>query len=106
MVGDPAGIVIADTYLKGIQDFDVEKGYEAMVKSADQLSENPLRPGINDYITKGYLTTKTTNSGSVSTTQEYNISDFAIAQLAKALGKKEDYKRFFQTIHFLPKPFR
>ncbi len=94
MVGDPAGIVIADTYLKGIQDFDVEKAYEAMVKSADQLEQNPLRPGINDYITKGYLTTKTTNSGSVSTTQEYNISDFAIAQLAKELGKKEDYKRF------------
>ncbi|MGX1928529.1 GH92 family glycosyl hydrolase [Flagellimonas sp. 2504JD4-2] len=94
MVGDPAGIVIADTYLKGIQDFDIEKAYEAMVKSADQLIENPLRPGINDYITKGYLTTKTTNSGSVSTTQEYNISDFAIAQLAKVLNKKEDYKRF------------
>nr|WP_299171935.1 GH92 family glycosyl hydrolase [uncultured Allomuricauda sp.] len=94
MVGDPAGIVIADTYLKGIQDFDVEKAYEAMLKSADQLDENPLRPGIKDYITKGYLTTKTTKSGSVSTTQEYNISDFAIAQLAKALGKKDDYKRF------------
>ncbi|MEX0313828.1 MAG: GH92 family glycosyl hydrolase [Allomuricauda sp.] len=94
MVGDPAGIVIADTYLKGIQDFDVEKAYGAMLKSADQLNENPLRPGINDYITKGYLTTKTTNSGSVSTTQEYNISDYAIAQLAKALGKTEDYKRF------------
>nr|WP_299486541.1 GH92 family glycosyl hydrolase [uncultured Allomuricauda sp.] len=94
MVGDPAGIVIADTYLKGIQDFDVEKAYEAMLKSADQLDENPLRPGIKDYITKGYLTTKTTKSGSVSTTQEYNISDFAIAQLAKALSKKEDYKRF------------
>ena len=38
--------------------------------------------------------TKTTSSGSVSTTQEYNITDFAIAQLAKELGKKEDYKRF------------
>ncbi|MCL6267077.1 GH92 family glycosyl hydrolase [Flagellimonas myxillae] len=94
MVGDPAGIVLADTYLKGIKDFEVEKAYEAMVKSADQLEGNPLRPGIKDYIEKGYLTTKTTNSGSVSTTQEYNISDFAIAQLAKALGKKEDYKRF------------
>ncbi|SNY95462.1 GH92 family glycosyl hydrolase [Flagellimonas pacifica] len=94
MVGDPAGIIIADTYLKGIQDFNVEKAYEAMLKSADQLDGNPLRPGISDYINKGYLTTKTTNSGSVSTTQEYNITDFAIAQLAKALGKKEDYKRF------------
>lgn len=94
MVGDPAGIVIADTYARGIQDFDIEKGYEAMRKSAMQLENNPLRPGIKDYINKGYLTTKTTKSGSVSTTQEYNISDFAIAQLAKQLGKTEDYKLF------------
>ncbi|WP_242202163.1 GH92 family glycosyl hydrolase [Aestuariivivens insulae] len=94
MVGDPAGIVLADTYLRGIQDFDVQKAYEAMKKSAVQLENNPLRPGIKDYIKKGYLTTKTTKSGSVSTTQEYNISDFAIAQLANTLGKKEDYKLF------------
>lgn len=96
MVGDPAGIVLADTYLKGIQDFDIEKAYSAMVKSADQLEDNPLRPGLQDYIEKGYLSTETANSGSVSTTQEYNISDYAIAQLAKALGKKEDYKRFYK----------
>ncbi len=94
MVGDPAGIIITDTYLKGIQDFDVALAYEAMVKSADQLKGNPLRPGLEDYLKYGYLTTTTTNSGSVSTTQEYNISDYAIAQLAKALGKKEDYQRF------------
>ena len=94
MVGDPAGIVIADTYLRGIQDFDIEKAYSAMLKSADQLEDNPLRPGITDYLDKGYLTTKTTHSGSVSTTQEYNISDFAIAQLAKTLNKKADQERF------------
>lgn len=94
MVGDPAGIILTDTYLRGVRDFDIEKAYEAMRKSATQLDDNPLRPGIKDYIEKGYLTTKTTNSGSVSTTQEYNITDFAIAQLAKVLGKKEDYKLF------------
>ena len=94
MVGDPAGIVIADTYLRGIQDFDIEKAYRAMLKSADQWEDNPLRPGIQDYLDKGYLTTKTTHSGSVSTTQEYNISDFAIAQLAKTLNKKADQERF------------
>ena len=92
MVGDPAGIVLADTYLKGIQDFDIEKAYKAMVKSADQLDNNPLRPGIKDYIEKGYITTD--NGGSVSTTEEYNVADFSIALLAKELGKKEDYKRF------------
>ena len=92
MVGDPAGIVIADTYLRGIQDFDIEKAYRAMIKSATQLEKNALRPGIKEYTEKGYLTTASTKSGSVSTTQEYNTSDFAIAQLAKVLGKKEDEK--------------
>ncbi|QTD37044.1 GH92 family glycosyl hydrolase [Polaribacter batillariae] len=96
MVGDPAGIILADTYLRGIKDFDIEKAYEAMRKSATQLKDNPLRPGIKDYVEKGYLTTTTTKSGSVSTTQEYNITDFAIAQLAKELGKTADYKLFLK----------
>ncbi|MDG1314845.1 MAG: GH92 family glycosyl hydrolase, partial [Flavobacteriaceae bacterium] len=34
MVGDPAGIIIADTYLRGIKDFDIEKAYKAITKSA------------------------------------------------------------------------
>ncbi len=94
MVGDPAGIILTDTYLRGIKDFDIEKAYEAMRKSAMQIENNPLRPGIEDYIEKGYLTTTTTKSGSVSTTQEYNITDFAISQLAKALKKEEDFELF------------
>jgi predicted alpha-1,2-mannosidase len=94
MVGDPAGIVLTDTYLRGITDFDAELAYEAMLKSAETIEDNPLRPGIQDYLSKGYLTTKTTNSGSVSTTQEYNITDYAIAQMAKELGKKDDFKRY------------
>ncbi|MEL0649968.1 GH92 family glycosyl hydrolase [Algibacter sp. TI.3.09] len=92
MVGDPAGIILTDTYLKGITDFDIEKAYEAMVKSADALENNPLRPGIQPYIEKGYLNTD--QNGSVSTTQEYNATDYSISLLAKALNKKDDYKRF------------
>ncbi|WP_299782439.1 GH92 family glycosyl hydrolase [uncultured Formosa sp.] len=92
MVGDPAGIILTDTYLKGITDFDIEKAYQAMVKSADALENNPLRPNIETYINKGYLTSE--QIGSVSTTQEYNATDFSIALLAKALNKKADYKRF------------
>ncbi|MBD0822802.1 GH92 family glycosyl hydrolase [Aestuariibaculum marinum] len=94
MVGDPASIVITDTYLKGIKDFDVKKAYEAMLKSADQIENNPLRPALKDYIEKGYLTTE--SKGPVSTTQEYNIADYSIALLAKALGNKDDYKRFMK----------
>jgi predicted alpha-1,2-mannosidase len=94
MVGDPAGIIITDTYRRGIKDFDVELAYEAMTKSANQLEDNALRPGIKDYLSKGYLTTKTTKSGSVSTTQEYNITDYAISKLAQEIGKKEDTEKY------------
>lgn len=94
MVGDPAAVVLADTYQRGITDFDVEKAYAAMLKSADARENNPLRPGIAEYIDKGYVSVDSGVAGPVSTTQEYNIADFSIAQLAQALGKKEDAKRF------------
>ncbi len=94
MVGDPASIVIADTYLKGIRDFNVKKAYLAMLKGADQTEHNPVRTGLKEYLKKGYLTTASVTSGAVSITQEFNIADYAIAQLAKELGKTFDYKRF------------
>ncbi len=94
MVGDPASVVLADTYLRGLKDFDVEKAYKAMKKGATTTENNPLRPGLDDYVRDGFVNTESPVDGSVSTTQEYNISDYAIAQLARALGKKEDHKLF------------
>jgi putative alpha-1,2-mannosidase len=57
-----------------------------MLKSADQIENNPLRPELKDYIERFCLHK---NKGSVSTTQEYNASDYAISLLAKALGNKK-----------------
>lgn len=94
MVGDPAAIVLADTYLRGLTDFDVQKAYKAMLKGAETLEGNPIRPGLKAYLQKGYLGVQDSVDGPVSTTQEYNIADFSIAQLAKKLGKIADYKRF------------
>ncbi|MFK8299504.1 GH92 family glycosyl hydrolase [Capnocytophaga canimorsus] len=94
MVGDPASVVLADTYLKGLTQFDVEKAYEAMLKGANTIKNNPIRPGVEEYWKLGYLSVDGGVSGPVSTTQEYNIADYAIAQLAKKLGKKKDFERF------------
>lgn len=52
MVGDPASIVIADTYLRGLIEFYVEKAYEAMLKGATDTVNNPLRPGLREYVKK------------------------------------------------------
>lgn len=96
MVGDPAAVVIADSYLRGITDFDIKKAYKAMLKSAYQTQNNVVRQGIKEYLKKGYLTSESTNSGAVSITQEFNIADYAIAQLAKALGNKKQSKEFYE----------
>ncbi|GLS25176.1 GH92 family glycosyl hydrolase [Marinibactrum halimedae] len=96
MVGDPATPVIADTYLRGIQDFDVATAYEAMTKSADTILENPLRPENNDYLKLGYVPVDDEGpyDGSVSTSLEYFLADFSLGQLASALGKEQDAERY------------
>lgn len=105
MVGDPASIVLADTYLRGLTNFDVEKAFQAMLKGANTLEKNPIRPGVAEYWKLGYLSVDGGVAGPVSTTQEYNIADFAIAQLAKKLGKKSDYERFNKQAYSYRKLF-
>jgi len=96
MVGDPGTVVIADTYLRGIQDFDIEAAYKAARKSALQIQNNLLRPDIEDYLKLGYVPVddEGTWDGTVSTSLEYYIADWNLAQLAKMLGKTKDAQLF------------
>jgi putative alpha-1,2-mannosidase len=73
-----------------------------MLKSADQIENNPLRPELKDYIEKVLLL----QNNSVSTTQEYNASDYAISLLAKALGNKKKtiaFKNRYRTENYMIK---
>lgn len=100
MEGDPSIPVITDTYLKGLRDFDIHTAYEAFRKSATLPGkDNLMRPDIDDYIRKGYVPMGVyaqDNSGdnSVSHALEYYIADHALANLAMALGHKDDAKLF------------
>lgn len=96
MVGDPAAPVIADTYLRGIQDFDINKAYEGLLKAGEKGKNNPLRPDHQTYLDLGYVSVDNEGQwgGSVSTSLEYFISDWNIAQLSKAMGKKEKHQRY------------
>jgi len=102
MVGDPAVIVLSDTYLRGIRDFDVALSYQAMCAGANNIKpNNPLRPGYSDFVTLGYIPEpfggdKSNVWGSVSTGLEYCMADYALSQMAEALGEKRDSKIFAQ----------
>ncbi len=96
MEGDPAIPVIVDTYLRGLTDFDINAAYEGMYKSATTKgSENKLRPDIDHYLKEGYVPLEEEFDNSVSHALEYYIADWNLAQMAKVLGKTEDYQQFY-----------
>lgn len=96
MVGDPATAVLADTYLRGIQDFDINTAYTAMQKSAEVALNNPVRPQNSDYLQLGYVPVDDEGAydGSVSTSLEYFLADFNLGVLAQALGKTKDAETY------------
>ena len=102
MEGDPAAIVIADSWIKGLRDFDIDRAYEAMLKSATTKgAENLIRPDIDPYIEKGYIplwyfSNDLSGDNSVSHALEYCSADYAIAQLADSLGDKARAKEFLK----------
>lgn len=82
--------VIADAYLKGIKGFDAEKAYEAM-KTTMMQDER----GLNFYKKYGYIPYNLLDE-SVTITLEYAYDDWCVAQMAKALGKNDDYNFFLK----------
>lgn len=98
MIGDHPVVVILDAYMKGIRDFDVEKAYEAVRKNALETPSGHRsrgRVGLKYYIQFGYIPYDKERQ-SVSRTLEYAYNDWCVAQLAKALGKMDDYELFMK----------
>jgi len=89
MVGDPAAIVFADSYAKGLTDFDARAVYQVLRDAADRPEH---RPGSAEYLELGFVPMELANVvwGPVSTTLEYALADSALAKLAHAVGRDED----------------
>ena len=95
------GNVIAAAYLCGIRDFDVESAYEAARKNELGGENRPMGAGKLDtdlFVKYGYVPHLDKGTGpdeawmfSASHTLEYSFGAYAVAQMAKALGKTDDY---------------
>lgn len=91
MIGSNSASLIADSYIKGIRGYDVEKLYEAAVKNT--LGKGPVnsvgRYGAEYYNKLGYVPYDVGINENAARTLEYAYADFALWQLAKELGKTQ-----------------
>lgn len=100
---------IVSAFQKGIRDYDVEKAYEAIRKVLTVQGMAHPSGGLvgnrhmNIYKELGYVpfgpkshhnVFGTTYEGPTSNTLEYAFDDWNVAQMAKALGKTNDYNYF------------
>lgn len=83
--------VVADAIVKGVYDGDENQALNACIETANKR----FYEGIGDYIDLGYIPDEH-NSTSVSNALEYAYDDWAIAQAAKKLGRKDVYKVFMK----------
>lgn len=105
MIGDHCAVALADAYVKGIRHFDYRKAYEAMRRNAFETPASAAdyqngmgRRALTSYLKYGYIPLEDGvkeafhQDEQTSRTLEYAFDDFAVAQLARALGKEDDYR--------------
>ena len=92
MIGNHSIPVIVDAAFKGIKGFDLEKAYQAIKGSS--ITDHQGAPFAvwekYNYIPEDL------QSQSVSITLEMAYDDWCVAQLAKKLGKMDDYQHFMK----------
>ena len=99
MIGYHAVPVIADAVVKGIAGFDREQALTAMKHSA-----NLKQFGLAAYTNHGFINMEEERE-SVSKTLEYAFDDWCIAETARMLGRKDDYRRFVERAQYYKNVF-
>lgn len=96
-------LMIGAAYACGIRDFNVNLAYEACRKNELDGENRPFGAGKPDtklFVEHGYVPHQDSGKGademfmfSASHTLEYSFGAWATAQMAKALGKTDDYNK-------------
>jgi predicted alpha-1,2-mannosidase len=107
MIGTHLDAVFADAYSKGIRNFDIESAYQAMFKNATEVGDNEGnygRRGIQEFDQLGYVPADQIEHAA-SRTQDFAYNDYCVAQIAKTLGKQDDYDRFIKRATYYRNTF-
>ena len=109
MTGAPTTPFIVSAYLKGIRGFDVQKAYQGMRKDhfpggmmskAGYEHKTFKGGGIEEYMSKGYIPFPLApikygfHQDGTALTLEYAYQDYALSQMAKSMGRSDDYQLF------------
>ncbi len=94
MIGTHSVPVIVDAYLKGFRGFDAEEAYKAIRASLRESHANRRKENWDLLDKYGYYPCDVIKAESASRTLECAYDDWCAAQMAKALGKGEDYEFF------------
>jgi len=110
MIGDHSAPFVTSAYNKGIRNYDVDKAYEGLRKNAfvggtrDHAGYEHQYPayggGMKYYVEQGWVPEGIKAFGmhldGAAMTLEYSYQDWCLAQMAKNLGKDNDYKLFMK----------
>ncbi|QDU58943.1 GH92 family glycosyl hydrolase [Aeoliella mucimassa] len=98
MIGSHSDSIFADAWVKGLRTFDLKDAYAAVKKNAmeDDAWGWAGRDHLNEYHELGYVPVDARKDAATSCTLEYAYDDYCVAQLAKAIGRQEDYELLMQ----------
>ena len=94
MIGYNSAPVIADAIMRGLQGFDYEAAFRALVASA----HNP-EFGLDSFRRNGLVLADDEHE-SVSKTLEYAFDDWCVAQVALKLGHTAEYEEFMKSSQY------
>jgi predicted alpha-1,2-mannosidase len=110
MIGTHADSLVAEAFRKGFTGFDRQLAWQAVYKDAmtppdgdttrrwlDREEHTPYeaRAGLTYYKQLGYIPTDKTDEAASSTLED-TYDDWCVAQIAKALGRTEDFRFFLK----------
>ena len=101
--GDHAVTFVVGSWLRGIHGFDLQRAYDLVLKNATVPGRGG-RPYLDEYLAQGWIAEKDTTNvphwdeykAAVTKTVEYAYDDYAVAQIARLLGDKKNYKMLME----------
>ena len=95
--------LIVNAWQKGVRNFNEEKAFQAMKEiqmtpaHAHECGGYVGNRNLLSYMKKGFVPA---DEGPVSNTLEYAYDDWCVAQMAKSLGKEDDYAYFMNRSQY------